>query len=263
MSWGVLSELVDIAEAKLSEGFHSNFSVSRKGGGEVVTSVDLAVDSAVTAFLLKAGYRAGQIISEENAGDPSDESSFWLVDPVDGTREFSRGIPEFSFSAAWVENGVVRMAVVSNPIMGIRVMGDREGGLRVEAKPGARDFLSGISGCCLVSRSELEGGLFTGFPFPIIQVGSIAFKLALVAAGFAPSVVSLRPKSSWDIAAGVGLVEMAGGAVHDFRRAPFLFPEKRGRFHEGLFALAAGGSDCGEFEALAGLFQKQTENRPG
>ena len=77
----------------------------------------------------------------------------------------------------------------------------------------------------LASRSEIKRGEFENFKplSDVIPTGSIAYKLALVAAGRADSTFSLGPKNEWDIAAGVLLVQEAGGFVSDKFGRPFIF----------------------------------------
>jgi myo-inositol-1(or 4)-monophosphatase len=127
------------------------------------------------------------------------------------------GIPEWSVSIGLVVDGEPVAGGVLNPATGERVVGARGLGVRSNGEPAAvvrRERLEGA--VVLASRSEVGRGRwerFAGAPFRIRPVGSVAYKLALVAAGRADATWTLVPKHEWDVAAGVALVLAAGGAV--------------------------------------------------
>lgn len=231
-----LHEMADMADAILAEGFRQDFTRAEKAGGELVTSVDIAVNDAEVGYLRRRGFAEGMIISEESGLPAVVADGCWLIDPLDGTREFAQKIPEFAFSAAWTEGGVVRAAVISNPVLGLRVWGVR--GEDVQTRVNAsHPSLAGVESV-LVSRTEEKRGYFAGFPagFGLRNMGSIALKLGLVAAGRSPAVISLAPKSSWDIAAGAGLVEMAGMFASDLEGEAFRFQRPKEKLMRGVFA---------------------------
>jgi myo-inositol-1(or 4)-monophosphatase len=191
---------------------------SRKPGGSPVSTVDLALD----AELRRALWRPGEgWLSEESADDPGrlDCASVWVVDPIDGTRELLEGVDEWAISVAFVDKGRPVAGGVCNPARGRTVLGGRDAGIRVdggdrEARREARTTLAGAR--VLASRSEVARGEWERFrdaPFTVRPTGSVAYKLALVAAGLAEATWTLRPKHEWDVAAGVALVLAAGGEV--------------------------------------------------
>jgi myo-inositol-1(or 4)-monophosphatase len=140
------------------------------------------------------------------------------VDPLDGTREFVAGIPEWCVSVGLVEDGRPVAGGVANPATGEIFLGSLEAGLTYNGRPArvsARQSLDGA--VVLASRSEFDRGewaRFLGRPFTVRPVGSVAYKLALVAAGLADATWTLVPKHEWDVAAGAALVLAGGGSVH-------------------------------------------------
>jgi myo-inositol-1(or 4)-monophosphatase len=187
-----------------------------KAGHDPVTEADRAVDSLLRQQLLRSGEGW---LSEESADDRTrvERSTVWIVDPLDGTREFVAGIPEFCVSIALVEDGRPVAGGIANPATHQIFLGSLGTGVTLNGKqvPASRkDTLEGA--LVLASRSEMKRGEWKQFadaPFRIQPMGSVAYKLALVAAGLADATFTLSPKHEWDIAAGAALVESAGGFV--------------------------------------------------
>jgi len=187
-----------------------------KAAGDPVTEAD----TAVNAVLLRELPQAGEgWLSEETADDARrlECRRVWVVDPLDGTREFVAGIPEWCVSVALVEDGAAVAGGVCNPATGQTVLGAQGHGVTLDGAPcrvRAPRELAGIE--VLASRSEAGRGEWQRFgdgPFAIRPTGSVAYKMALVAAGLADATWTLSPKHEWDVAAGTALVLAAGGAV--------------------------------------------------
>jgi myo-inositol-1(or 4)-monophosphatase len=168
-------------------------------------------------------------LSEESADDPSrlQMERLWVVDPIDGTREFVQGIPEWCVSVAMVENQRAVAGGVLNPSTGELFLGATGAGLLVEGTLQTARYADGAAASAvLVSRREHRLGHWTSSPdaesrfFP---VGSIAYRLAHVAAGCAAATCTLDPRSEWDIAGGVALVLAAGGCVQTVDGAEIRF----------------------------------------
>ena len=186
--------------------------------GDELTEADEAVDSLLRECLPSAGEGW---LSEETRDNPArlECSRVWVVDPLDGTREFVRGIPEWCVSIGLVEEGRAVAGGIYSPSADQLVLGAMETGVTLNGSAvtvtGRKD-LGGAS--VLASRSEVARGewkRFEGAGFEVVPCGSVAYKLALVAAGLADATWTLVPKNEWDVVAGVALVEAAGGAcVH-------------------------------------------------
>jgi myo-inositol-1(or 4)-monophosphatase len=216
-----------------------------KTGHDPVTEADRAVDAVLRQNLLREdeGW-----LSEESVDDPSrlEKSRVWVVDPLDGTREFVLGLPEFCVSIAFVENGRPVAGGIFNPATKETIIGAIDSGVLYNghpARPSQRTTLK--NALILASRSEVKRGewqQFAGGEFEVRPMGSVAYKLALVAAGRADVTFTLSPKHEWDVAAGAALVESAGGFVATLDLAP-LRCNQRNPLLSGLLASGPGLRD--------------------
>ena len=201
-----------------------------KAGHDPVTEADRAVDAALRSILLQDGEGW---LSEETADDLTrlGKDRLWVVDPLDGTREFVQGIPEWCVSIAWVWDGEAVAGGILNPatgetIVGSRATGVKRNGVAVQVSP--RKELSGA--LVLGSRSEFNRGEWKPFQdgsLTLRPVGSVAYKLALVAAGLADATWTLVPKHEWDVAAGTALVQAAGGVVRNLDGSAVAFNARK------------------------------------
>ncbi|HEX5757959.1 MAG TPA: 3'(2'),5'-bisphosphate nucleotidase CysQ, partial [Thermoanaerobaculia bacterium] len=215
------------AAAALLAGFTpGEVAARRKAGDDPVTEADTAVDALLRRTLPRPDE--GWLSEETTDGaERLGRRRVWVVDPLDGTREFVAGIPEWSVSVGLVVDGEPVAGGVLNPATGERVVGARGHGVRLDGRPVEvvrRERLAGA--LVLASRSEVARGQwqpFAGAGFTIRPVGSVAYKLALVAAGRADATWTLVPKHEWDVAAGVALVLAAGGGVRVGRPAEARF----------------------------------------
>jgi len=211
-----------------------------KPGQDPVTEADRVSNEVLRDSLIREGEGW---LSEESVDDKQrlSKERVWVVDPLDGTREFVAGIPEWCVSVALVEQGRAVAGGVCNPVTGELILGSREAGVTLNGKAvqaSQRDSLAGA--LVLASRSEVNRGEWDRFrdaPFTIRPMGSVAYKLALVSAGLADATWTLVPKHEWDVAAGVALVEAAGGFVIDLKSASVQFNSASAL----LSGLVAGG----------------------
>lgn len=221
-----IEKALDLAIAALKPFVPGAVEAKFKSGDDPVTEADHAVNRVLQETLLRDGEAW---LSEESADDLSrlNKERVWIVDPLDGTREFVAGIPEWCVSIAFVEDGVAVAGGIANPATQEFFLGSSWGGLRYNgsrAYPSSRNRLRGAT--VLASRSEVKRGEWERFhnaPFAVRPMGSVAYKLARVAAGLDDATWTLTPKHEWDVAAGVALVEAAGGftGVLDFSRPVF------------------------------------------
>jgi myo-inositol-1(or 4)-monophosphatase len=234
-----IARALDQAAIIVSQFTPSNLKVESKPfDGSPVTEADRCLNRALRELLQRdeEGW-----LSEEDADDLEriGKKRVWIVDPLDGTREFLAGIPEWSISVALVENGRAIAGGVLNPATGEFFLGSRQTGVTYNGKPvhaSKKDCLEGA--VVLASRNEVEGGEWACHKrasFVIHPVGSVAYKLARVAAGLADATWTLNGKSEWDIAGGVALVEAAGGYVQFLPNSRPTFNNKTTRL-SGLFA---------------------------
>lgn len=153
-------------------------------------------------------------LSEESADstDRLSANSLWVVDPLDGTKEFVEGVPQYSIAVGLVRSGEVVLGAIHCPPTGItttalRGRGAFRSGERLHVAEGS---------LLLSSRSEMKRGEFEGFDdWHLEPVGSIALKMAMVGAGDGSVTLSRGPKWEWDVCAGSLIVEEAGGRAVD------------------------------------------------
>lgn len=209
-----------------------------KVGHDPVTEVDRAVDAVLRGNLLRDGEGW---LSEETADNPSrlDKERVWIVDPLDGTREFVEGLPEFCVSIGFAERGVPVAGGIYNPATKETFVAAADTGVLYNgraARPSQRTTLDGA--LILASRSEVKRGEWKQFengPFKIQPMGSVAYKLALVSAGLADATFTLTPKNEWDVVAGAALVKSAGGFVCTLEKTA-LTANRRDPLLSGLLA---------------------------
>lgn len=191
----------------------ATIKVVKKACEDPVTEAECTVNHILERALASRGVGW---FSEEITDDfsRSAKDRGWIVDPLGGTKKFLGGIPVWCVSIGDVKTGVAVAGGIANPITNETFVGSLETGLFYNGShtvTTARNCLAGPT--ILASRSEIAGGHwrhFEGGPFVIRPMGSIAYKLARVAAGLAVATWTLTAKHEWDVAAGVALVEAAG-----------------------------------------------------
>jgi myo-inositol-1(or 4)-monophosphatase len=216
-----------------------------KVGHDPVTEADRAIDAILRQHLLHDGEGW---LSEESVDDLArlDKERVWVVDPLDGTREFVKGIPEFCASIGYVKNGSPVAGGIYNPATNETFVGAIDSGVLYNGQPARASQRKELQGAvALASRSEINRGEWKKFekgPLHIVAMGSVAYKLARVSAGLADITFTLTPKNEWDVAAGAALVLSGGGFVTTLDNTP-LRANNRNPLLSGLIA---GGQNLRE-----------------
>ncbi|HLB29663.1 MAG TPA: inositol monophosphatase [Dehalococcoidia bacterium] len=202
--------------------------VHRKGRGDLVTDVDLAVERSVIE-LLAAEYPDHGILSEETSPHQRGDGWLWVIDPVDGTRNYASAIPLFCFNLALCHDRQPALALTYDPVRRESFFATRGGGawlgrrrIRVSQKESVRASVIGMDmGYDDERARRLLDSLLDLWPgMQAVRImGSGALGLAYVACGRYDLYIHhlLYP---WDIAAGILLVQEAGGIVTDRDGAP-------------------------------------------
>jgi myo-inositol-1(or 4)-monophosphatase len=209
------------AGALTLEYYGGKYQINYKEWRDPVTGADLAANTCLKELLLGAYPQYGWL-SEETADSTQrlEAERLWIVDPIDGTREFVASIPEYAVSVALVEAGEPVVGVIYNPAADQLFAAVKGGGTFLNGK---RVFCSEAPSLdratLIVSRSETKRGEIEPLRPHLKEVkplGSVAYKLAAVAAGLGGDFnVSVQPKSEWDVCAGDLLVREAGGQMLD------------------------------------------------
>lgn len=193
----------------------------RKPGYELISEADLRAAELLYERLHTAFPEAGWLSEEHrDTGARLGREWTWIVDPLDGTREYLLGIPEFAVSVALVRAGEPILGVVHNPATGETFTSSS-----MTPHPEASDDRLRV----LVGRGEAEVGEVPPLPreSEVVAVGSIAYRLALVAANHAKALVTIQPRAEWDVAAGLALCAATGVRVSDARGSPIRLNKPR------------------------------------
>lgn len=216
MAWGDelgrIKAALDAAESVLQDFTPGAVDSATKAGGDPLTAADLAVDDVLRRTLPLSGEGW---LSEETPDDATrlGRERVWIVDPIDGTREFVAGIPEWCVSVGFVADGTPVAGGILNPATGERVTGALGHGVMYRGDRQAAVARTLTNALIGASRSELARGEWEPFRnegFEILPMGSVAYKFALVAAGRLDATWTLCPKNEWDVAAGAALLAAAG-----------------------------------------------------
>lgn len=200
------------ASARAVWALRDRFVAEEKRPNDWVTDADRAADRIVRSAK-DAGFPEDGWLSEESLVDSIEGAFTWVVDPVDGTREFVEGLPEYAVSIGLVWRQRVVAGAIAHPPSDTVMAGAVTSGLQpaeTRKLPGARADATGLR--ILVSRTDLSRDRFAGWraDLPLTAIGSIAYKLALLAYGEADAVVSVTRKNPWDIVGGFGVLYAAG-----------------------------------------------------
>src|SRR5580692_10373299 len=179
---------IEAARVVFSRFTAGSIETEYKIGHDPVTEADRALDAVLRKELLRDGEGW---LSEESVDDYTrlEKSRVWVVDPLDGTREFVAGIPEFCVSIGYVEHGRPVAGGIYNPATGETFLGSIASGVTYNGNPSQASQRKNLDGALvLASRSEVKRGDWKSFDnaaFTIRPMGSVAYKLALVSAGLA------------------------------------------------------------------------------
>ena len=214
----------DAADAISLSGFISrSFGVTRKADNSEVTDIDRATEQAIVASLNSARPDYGIYGEEFGTSGPANAEATWVIDPIDGTTNFVRGVPVWATLIALVRNGVPELGVVSAPAMGFRWWATSGGGAFFN---GTRIYASSTAEVseAHVSTTPNAGWQAVGGIPKLVQLQTDALRARgfgdfwqhmLVAQGaidVAVDVIGLQP---YDNAAIYPIVQEAGGTITD------------------------------------------------
>lgn len=235
--------------------WRSELSVEEKADASPVTAADLAAHHLLSDKL-SALDASIPVLSEEACDLPFDTRSrwtrWWLVDPLDGTKEFIAGTEEFTVNVALIEEGRVVFGVVGIPATGRCYYGGSDIGawasessgdarpLRVSTEQSGAFRVVASRRHSSAAQEQLIDGLKQAFgALELVNVGS-SLKFCLLAEGEADCYPRLAPTSQWDTAAAQGVLEGAGGQVLDVTGAPLDYAARHDFLNPSFLALPQG-----------------------
>lgn len=233
-------QLLDIARAAgdaILAVYHQDFAVEHKHDESPLTAADLASHRIIVQRLGELDPEV-PVLSEEGADIPFDVRSqwsrYWLIDPLDGTREFVKRNGEFTVNIALIDGGRPVLGVVHVPVTGISYVGQvGKGAWKIDPESGTQSIkvssnrraVARVAGSRSHAGDSLKRFLERLGEHKIVSMGS-SLKLCLVAEGEADIYPRLGPTSEWDTAAAQAVVEAAGGRVTDTRMEPLRYNTK-------------------------------------
>ena len=183
--------------------------VSKKGPSDFVTNSDLKAEKIIIEELLK-GRPDYSIISEENGIKKNkDNKNTWVIDPIDGTVNFLHGIPHFATSIALKHENEIISGLIFDPIKDEMFYAEKNNGAYLNNKRIRVSKRNNMRECLFATSGEVEKKI----EFSYRKSGSAALDLAYIACGRYDGYYQ-RNLHLWDVAAGLILVEEAGGVIN-------------------------------------------------
>lgn len=245
-------ELARLAGAAILPFWRDNVAVQTKADDSPVTAADLAAHRIIADGLVALDPSI-PVLSEEDADIPLAERAqwqrWWLVDPLDGTKEFIAGSEEFTVNIALIEQGRVVFGVVAMPTNGRCYFGGAGlGAWRAEGQAAAQPIRvrneppAGAALTVVASRrhsSPEQERLLAGLGDVVLANIGSSLKFCLLAEGAADCYPRLAPTSQWDTAAAQGVLEGAGGEVLELSGVPFSYPARESLLNPFFLAVPA------------------------
>jgi len=242
-----IASLAKRAGVEILQVYSQPFDVTRKQDQSPLTQADLRAHSVIVRKLSELTPQL-PVLSEEASDIPYDErrrwQRYWLVDPLDGTKEFVSRNGEFTVNIALIENHVPVLGVVHVPVKNTTYVGSSDGAfkqvgdhgfttIRVRRPPAIPLRIVG-------SRSHTKAGSLDSLlervgPHTLMSIGS-SLKFCLIAEGSADFYPRFGPTSEWDTAAAHAVLEAAGGAVVDIHGQPLRYNLKADLLNPHFFA---------------------------
>lgn len=257
-------EAVSQAGVVIRQIYATDFAVRMKAKDDPVTEADMQAHLLIAKHL-KTHFPEDIILSEEvlpKLEERLASKRVWILDPLDGTKDFVARNPEFAISLGLVIQNQVVLGIVYNPVTQELFWGvvggvtgyslltdlDKKFDTNILAKINIFDAKiqkkNSDKICILVSKTEMKQKLFEPFlsnshfseKYTINSKGSIAYKLGLLTKQEAELVLSLKPKNEWDICAGIAITESLGYKAFDIKSGKSYIFNQQNTLSYGLLA---------------------------
>ncbi len=250
-------EIARAASEKIIAIYNRDFTIEQKADHSPLTEADMAAHEVIERELL-ARYPDIPVLSEESSTIPFKERQqwdrYWLVDPLDGTREFVKRNGEFTVNIALIEAHEPIIGVIVVPVTGVSYYAARGNGawkvtdgdvsmIRVRQRDPDFTIVAG-------SRSHASDSLVAFLDrigdHELVSMGS-SLKSCLVAEGKTDIYPRLGPTSEWDTAAAHCIVDEAGGSLTDTHMQPLRYNTKESLLNPSFFVSGEAGYDWSQY----------------
>ncbi|WP_455197115.1 3'(2'),5'-bisphosphate nucleotidase CysQ [Kaarinaea lacus] len=251
-------KIAELASEKILAIYNTEFDVTKKDDNTPLTEADMAAHHAITDGLKQLTPEI-PILSEESAAIPFSTrqqwQSYWLVDPLDGTREFVKRNGEFTVNIALIEDHQPVLGVIHTPVTGVCYFASNDEGAfkKLPDQPTQQiNTRRKESGHTLVAGSRSHrGDSLNAFlqkigSYEIISMGS-SLKSCLVAEGAVDIYPRLGPTSEWDTAAAQCIVENAGGKLVELSMQPMRYNTKKSLLNPHFLVIGDVDYDWGQY----------------
>ena len=214
------------------ESYSQDIQYKKESGNSPVTAADYEADQYLAKFLGGEFPHDGWLSEETvDTSDRLEKKRVWIVDPLDGTKEFIKKLPEFCVSIGLVEDSIPVVGVIYNPISDEMFYAQKKKGAFLNGNQIKISTIQDIEyASIVVSRSEHTKGLWNSYKSnfsSIKSIGSIAYKLGLAASGFYDITATVAPKNEWDICAGDCIINAAGGVMKKINGDSIIYNQKK------------------------------------
>jgi 3'(2'), 5'-bisphosphate nucleotidase len=250
--------IAQLASEKILLVYNTEFDVTSKEDNTPLTEADMAAHHVITDGLTKLTPDI-PILSEESVDIPfttrQQWHTYWLVDPLDGTREFVKRNGEFTVNIALIEDHKPVLGVIHTPVSGVCYYATTDNGAykKLPDEPAVKiSTRSKGTGQTLVAGSRSHrGDSLNAFlekigDYEIVSMGS-SLKSCLVAEGKVDIYPRLGPTSEWDTAAAQCIVENAGGKIVELSMQPMRYNTKDSLLNPHFLVIGDTGFDWGQY----------------
>ena len=219
-----LTSLIKRAGASIMEHFNHGYDVSYKDDNSPVTNADGASEKIIISGLVKLFPEIPIVSEETEVPDVSDKTQFWLIDPLDGTKEFIKGTHDFTINIGLIRNGKPVFGLVYLPASDDLYYGGEGIGAFYNGKPISTRPYDINDGLCIVGRKdhphkdklEKRRAFLKGHKIKDYVVRGSSLKFCMVADGQAHLYPRFVPTYEWDTAAAHAILLETGGDIIDF-----------------------------------------------
>lgn len=245
-------QISKLAGAKILDHFMPEIAVTQKDDNTPLTAADLAASRFIVEHLTRLNSDLPVLTEESREISHEERSSwpaYWLVDPLDGTREFIKQHGEFSVNIALIANGSPVLGVIHAPILDITYWGCKGEGAwkqigddnprRISVRKAPEKRVTVVLGWATQLSDKLERFLANLGEHSELRMGG-ALKSCLVAEGRADIYACLGPTGEWDTGAAQCVVEEAGGSITDTSMRPLRYNTRETMLNPDFFVFGAG-----------------------